>query len=406
MSTAKAREAVEILREAIRELESPKGSICGAVQKLARAAELVDDQDTCAWSKLQLGDPVAAAAFKELADWAEEETKTTKPTGPLNPPDELLKRVLQKMIKFGLDPSGLSQEEFSFKVTRASGGFSSVGFIEERYADLVRRREGNDGTYYKNNLNEHLSLIRREAHARASKLYSLLAYSDAPESAFDLMKAEVDDKLLDLSPDLAERLMAIFKAISSNKPEEWSQALTSCRRIIEGLADTLFPPRNDAPKGRPLGKANYINRLWAFMDAAIDSDSNKELAKAHVDFLGAYLERTVKLAHKGVHANLRRVEAVKAVFHTYLVIADLLGYLRKEHVGAKTAINIHSATLDELESLLGISRQVAKEIIKLRVQKPALIPEDLASIRTIGKATIARAGKTFVFAEESSQIGS
>jgi hypothetical protein len=60
------------------------------------------------------------------------------------------------------------------------------------------------------------------------------------------------------------------------------------------------------------------------MDDFVESESNRELAKAHVDYLGSYLERTHKISNKGVHASVTRIEAIKAVFHTYLMVADIL----------------------------------------------------------------------------------
>jgi len=95
----------------------------------------------------------------------------------------------------------------------------------------------------------------------------------------------VDNKLLDLVPEAAEKLMIAFRSVASDHREDWSRA-GSCRKFIENLADELYPAKDAEVKGRKLGQAQYINRLWAFMDASIESDSNRDLAKAHVDYLG------------------------------------------------------------------------------------------------------------------------
>ncbi len=84
--------------------------------------------------------------------------------------------------------------------------------------------------------------------------------------------------------------MLAFKNVNSDSKEEWSQALTTCRRTIQKLADDLYPPNDKIINGRKLGKNQYINRLWFFMDESIESDSDKKLAKAHVDYIGNYLE--------------------------------------------------------------------------------------------------------------------
>ncbi len=133
------------------------------------------------------------------------------------------------------------------------------------------------------------------------------------------------------------------------------------------------------------------------MDGSIASESNRELAKAHVDFIGSYIERVYRVTNKGIHTDVSRVEAVKAVFHTYLVIADLLEYTNKPATQAKKSLNIHSATLDELESILGVSREVAKVIVKLRVQDGTITLDSLKQIRAIGPKIQERAMSLFSF---------
>lgn len=204
------------------------------------------------------------------------------------------------------------------------------------------------------------------------------------------MKNAVDDQLLDLNPALAEQLMLAFKSVSSEKDEEWSQTLTTCRRLLKDLADELYPPSKEKHNERALGQANYINRLWTFMDNSIQSETNRELVKAHVDLLGSWMERINKLSSKGVHAELQKLEAVKAVFHVYLMIADILEYIDSSKKPTKKP-DINKATLDEIEALLGVKRSIAKEIIKVRVQQGSLNLDSLSKIRGVGPKTLQKA---------------
>ncbi|WP_249330151.1 ComEA family DNA-binding protein [Stutzerimonas balearica] len=130
------------------------------------------------------------------------------------------------------------------------------------------------------------------------------------------------------------------------------------------------------------------------MDNSILSESNKELAKAHIDFLGSWLEKVNKLTNKGVHAELEQLEAVKSVFHTYLVVADILNYLK---ITSKKSSKLHieSASLDELEALLSINRSVAKEIVKVRATEGGLDIDSLSRVKGIGPKTIEKAKEVF-----------
>lgn len=384
--------ALQLVDESLKELESAKGSVLSAIQKLQRASGIVDDNDKKLWCSIQLGDPQYTGPLKELLKFLLEHTDPkTKEY------QEGLKEHEHTLTELGLNHSvHYSNEELNVKANKSGGGYLNIGFIEERYADLVRTKSGNDGTYYKNNLNSHINYVKKKAHELASQLYSQLKFSGTVSNSFDLLKNAVDDRLLDLNPMIAEQLMLAFKSVSSNKEEEWSQSLTTCRRLLEGLADELYPPTKEKFNGRPVGQAQYVNRLWAFMDNSIQSDSNKDLAKSHIDFLGSWLEKVNKLANKGVHAEVGQLEAVKSVFHTYLVVADILGYL--EDTGKRASKpSISTASLDELEALLNISRNTAKEIVKTRVKEGGIDLEILAGIKGIGAKTVERAKEVFEF---------
>jgi DNA uptake protein ComE-like DNA-binding protein len=386
-------EALKLLEEALGELEAQKGSICSGIQKLLRAARIVEEENVSTWCEIQLGKQEYIYPLEEYinAFVASLESKNGKAEKRLNEAEERLNKLGVKANQH------FSIHEIEFMLNESGGGLAGIGFIEEKYTDLVRTKKGNDGKFYKSNLSRRISYVRRAAHDKATTLFNKLAFSETPRTTFDYLREEVDNKLLDLNPELAEKLMVAFKSVSSENPEEWSHALTTCRRLIEGIADELFPPTQEISNGRKLGQAQYINRLWAFMDRAIESESNKKLAKAHIDFLGSYLENIHKLTNKGVHAALTKLEAVKAVFHTYLMLADILEYLKPVEGKQEKPLNIHTATLDELESVLGVSRAVAKEIVKLRVKLGTLTPKTLEQINGIGSKTVAKAEELFSF---------
>jgi len=390
----KKKIALQIVEESLKELESPKGSLMSAIQKLQRASGIINDIDKGLWCSIQLADSIYTDPLVNLAEFL-----LVNPDSSTKEYKDGIKTRMKQLEVLGLNHEvHFSNEEINIKLDKSGGGYSNIGFIEERYADLVRLKKGNDGTHYKNHLNNHINYVKKKAHELASQLYNQLKFSDTVSNCFDIMKNSVDDKLLDLNPVIAEQLMLAFKSVSSNKEEEWSQALTTCRRLLEGLADQLYPASDAKTSGRTLGQTQYVNRIWAFMDSAIESNSNKELAKAHVDFLGSWLEKINKLMHKGVHAELGQLEATKAVFHTYLIIADILEYLGEDrNVNEKPHIN--TATIDELESLLGISRNTAKEIFKYRVKEGHLDSDSLSKISGVGPKTIKKAKEEFIIDE-------
>ena len=393
MSTNQTREALDILKDSMKELQSEKGSILAGVQKLSHASNLLGENDIAIWCEIQLGNSEITQSLKEyiniLIDLSKDNNESNKCK---------LESIKDKLIKCGLKENiHYSYDEIKVKASESGGGYQNIGFIEDKYQNLIKGKKGNDGTYYITNLSENINFVKSRAYKHATELYNKYKFSDTPQTVIDILKNEVDDKLLDLDPTLAEKLMLMFKSVASNNQEELSQSLTTCRRFIESLADVLYPATDEKINGRLLGQQNYINRIWAFMDKSIQSASNKEMAKAHVDYLGVWLQKTHKISNKGVHTDVTKLEATKAVLHIYLILGDILNYLDFDIKESELIINIHEASLDELQSFLDISKNQAKDIVKMRVIKGRIEPKDLLEIKGIGSKTVKKAEEIFSF---------
>lgn len=385
-------DALNILEEALCELESKKGSISTAVQKLSRSSYMLDEKEIYAWCQVQLGNTEYTDAMSKLY---EDFDKVQEENGNINLEDPKLGKSLSEFLKLHIPMKDI-RESYHYKTQDVCGGKNSVDFIEQKYSLLLSEKKGNDGTYYRNNLHAHLVYIKKYCHDYIAHLISKIRYSGTTKSSFDLLKEAVDDKFLEIDPELAEQMMLAFKSISSDNKEEWSQALTTCRRLLESLADNLYPANDKIINNRTFKQNQYVNRLWQFMHEAIQSDTNKTLAKAHVDYLGSWLERNNKATNKGVHDEVTQLEATKFVFHIYLMLADLLEYL-DDSVVSNTKPHIKKITIDELEALLNINRNIAKNIIKARVKNGGLTLKQLGEVSGIGNKTLEKAKELIEF---------
>jgi hypothetical protein len=288
MGFRESEDACLLLREAIEQLEDPKERVSTAIHKIRRAASLVDHTDLIRWCRIQLGDCSLILPIKEFVNTL---AKNKRGTQVVKAGREAVKKLEEAGVRVGRD---ITTEELSAKMEPVGGGWQNIEYIEEMRDTLVRLKQGSSGNYYIGNLSNTIACVRNEAHVRAVALYHTLEYSTSAATAFDVLKQVVDDKLVDLAPELGEKLMLAFEHVSVGRENErWSQGLTSCRRFLKELADKLYPPRREPSHGRELGEEQYINRLWAFMDERITSDSNRALAKAHVDLVGSHLERTI-----------------------------------------------------------------------------------------------------------------
>lgn len=392
----KQQDALVLLEECLKELDSSKGSIATALNKLYRASSLLNNNELRVWCLSYQGDHILTDALRKYIEAVLELNKNVdndeydRKVGEKNHA-----KALDKCKELGLTDVHLSPESLGM-MWGHSHDFQSVEFLESTKRDLDIKKIGNNGTYYSNDLGKYLSFVKNKIQIYATELYEELKYSNSVSNCFDVLKNSVDNKLLDLNPELAEQLMTIFKSVNTNELEQWSHALTSCRRLLEGLADELFPATKEPVKGRELKQTQYINRLWAFMDKSIESESNRDLAKAHVDYLGGWLQRGYKVTNKGVHAEIGQLEATKLVFHIYLVLADILEYLDND-ISTQKALDLYSASMDEMEALAGISRDIAKEIVKLRVSDSPLTDAKLLTLKGLGQKTLDKIKTSFVY---------
>lgn len=140
---------------------------------------------------------------------------------------------------------------------------------------------------------------------RVTAFRGLLAQSE-PASDDDIY--ELAMLLEDLSPMLFNALGAAAERLAdAETEEEIVQVGLSGRRYMEQLADALFPFRETAKGERKLGKAEYKNRLWAFVARETDGDEDQ------LKGIGAEIDRVVQEFNKALHADQTR-EAIATTF--------------------------------------------------------------------------------------------
>lgn len=151
----------------------------------------------------------------------------------------------------------------------------------------------------------------------------------ALSDALGTMADQVITRFSDAAPELGNKLWSAIRTYErAEVPEDYAQVATSCRRVIEYVADAIFPPADPAPDGRLLGPKHYRNRLLAFADEERVSDTNLDLICASTDLLGEQLEKLGSLVNKGVHAEVTRHEAHRCLLRTIMALDDILSLKR------------------------------------------------------------------------------
>lgn len=366
MSNSLNNECLNLAKEAIDAIQSGKaGCVTLAIRKLQFCAQLLEDKKLNKWCHFHLG--------RYVHDF------------PLyDENDNYVGRLQEAIKKSGVE---LTNEELHPRISKSGGGFESIEYIEQVKERLNKEKRGNDGTYYRNNVQQLVSSVSNAAYLKAAKLYKTMSFGEIPSRQFNFIRDRVDSLLLDICPEAVEKFMVAYERLSSQSAENWSQALTATRRVIKAVADSVYPPRETGKGKRKLGEEQYINRLWAFLDENAEAGSDKDLAKVHVDYLGAFIQKLNDKASKGVHADVTHNEAVRAVLYTYLTLGDILEITGKAVRSIKESrgkVDINSATKDKIMSIKGMDNSLANEIIKRRASAPFKNIDELSGIKGIG----------------------
>jgi hypothetical protein len=234
----------------------------------------------------------------------------------------------------------LEQELKSFDAALAAARDPDVSVSSANPSQTVWNPLGNK--FERETLRTSATRAQGRLSSRRSFIYSYvlrrhyeLKYSGIADDIFSRVRENVDSVIGEKVPDAVQKLAAVYDNLQSENPEDWSNAVHSCRRILQDLADSIYPPKadksievNGKQKTIKLGPDNYINRLIAFAEERATSERFLEIVGSQLSYLGDRLDSIFKAAQKGSHAKIvTREEADRYVVYTYLIVGDILSIL-------------------------------------------------------------------------------
>lgn len=221
-----------------------------------------------------------------------------------------------------------------------NGGASTSTFPPQTASPFLYSALAPSGNFLeRRNLREHIAMAtRRLAQRRAfihrflTRVYIELRFSQIAQDIFAGIRAAVDSNIGRFIPDSIQKFAAVYDGLNSSNPEDWSNAAHSCRRILQDLADSLFPPQKDSryveKSGKELeiklGADNFINRLICFIEDKAKSGRYTELVGSHLKYIGDRLDAIFAATQKGSHAQVSKKEANRYAVYTYMIVGDIL----------------------------------------------------------------------------------
>lgn len=327
------KEALKLSEEIIRNIELDELTVVRIYLKVSRLARLLNDFDmirvieyensgypTSEDGKItREGWKLALKANRRFINDNGTEVIYTDTVGQFESELEMSREIIKSTKDPNISISSANPHNYLF---------TPQGNMRERVNYYIRHR------LVAERLNSRREFIYRYTLSKSMEL----RFSKISDDVFSRIRIKVDGAIGSTIPDSINKFVAIYDNLKSENPEDWSNAVHSCRRIIEDLADSLFPPMDDTTKmidGKErvikLGKGNYINRLLEFSDQKSSSSRFKELFGSHLRFLDDRLNSVWKASQKGTHATiLRKDEADRYVIYAYLLIGDILSLLDDE----------------------------------------------------------------------------
>ena len=179
---------------------------------------------------------------------------------------------------------------------------------------------------------KHLAERRAFIHQYVSRKHYELKFSGIAEDIFSRKREQVDGSIGKIVPKAVQKLSAIYENLRSENPEDWSNAVHGCRRMLQDLADAISPPADDRTveengkkKVVKMGPDNYINRLIFFIETHATSERFTSVVGSHLKFIGERLDSIFEAAQKGSHSVISsQQEADRYVVYTYLLVGDIL----------------------------------------------------------------------------------
>ncbi len=172
------------------------------------------------------------------------------------------------------------------------------------------------------------SSLKSGIHNYATDTYLAVELGDIAEDIFDGARNIVDSFVRSHCPKAAEKLVAINERMADGTEESRSAALTSSRRLLMDIADSVFPAQKDEwvdrnGKKRKVGIDQYKNRLLAYLSDLDGSGGTYTLLETELNHLASRLDIIYEKTCKGVHVDVTPEEARLSVIHTYLFIGEI-----------------------------------------------------------------------------------
>lgn len=327
------REALTLSEEVLRNIELSEMPLANVALKASRFARLLNDFDSQKIMEYE------ASGYPSTPEGVEPNIYRLAVEAGREFQQKDVKTNQIKSYIYTTSIEELEQELKSTEAALAAAHDPDVSVSSANPNQTVWNPVGNK--FERDTIRNSTARAQRRLSTRRSFIYSYvlrrhheLRFSGIADDIFSRIRERVDSVIGTKVPDAVQKLSAVYENLQSENPEDWANAVHSCRRILQDLANAVYPPRSDVVKeidGESkvikLGDGNYINRLIAFLEERSASRRFVQIVGSHLAFVGDRLDSVFRATQKGSHSIISKEEADRYVVYTYLVTGDVLSLL-------------------------------------------------------------------------------
>lgn len=301
---SRSEHILDLAKELLDDIELGRTDAERLLLKASRLARWVGSEETQYWLKLEMGGynnthPLSLKYMGITGRWLDRE-KGTGYWGPL----------AQQEASIAAEKAKLS----ALRVPDTSGDYANIAI---QHVTGAMTQSAN----YITRIAGIRSRVLAQLHTFVSEVYYEKEYDSLSESIFERYKQAVDTLIAQHCGDVLEKIPSVMNRLSESDEESISQALSTCRRIIESFADSVFPPTADTIEINgntlKLDASKHQNRINAYVSARTPSQSRKQKIRQN-------LANLFDRVSTGVHGEVTAEEAQSLFLNTYLFLGEIL----------------------------------------------------------------------------------
>lgn len=303
MEQSKSKHILDLAQELLDDIELSRLSGEQLLLKSSRLARYVGSEEIKTWLTMELkgydSSPIGRKYMSRTGRWINREEETGY-WGPLAQQEAALEANKLKLQTMSIPDAGgqyghIAVSNVANRMDQTSNAISRFGGIRSRVLALL--------------------------HEFVSNVYYDKVFDSLSESIFESYKQDIDQLISDKCGNVIQQIPSVIERLSDGNQESISHALTTCRRIIDSFADSIFPPSEETIEidGNTLSlKADRTqNRINAYVHLNCDSRSRKKKIRQN-------LSNLYDRVSSGVHSDVNAHEAKSLFLNTYLLLGEIL----------------------------------------------------------------------------------